>query len=814
MRVLKFGGTSLANAEKFQIVLQIIIKKFKKEQIGIVLSAPSTITNLLFNSITLVLEKKKKIKEIIKKIYIFFRNLINSFKTTKQIIKYKKLKKKIKKKCIFLQKKLKIIKYAKTCSDSIKAKIISIGEKISVYIMYFLLKIKKYHITIIDPVKNFITTGTYLNSKIDLKNSKNNIEKLKIPKTNIILMPGFIAGNQNKKLVILGRNGSDYSAAALSVCTNAKICEIWTDVDGIYTCDPQKISTAVLLKNLIYQEAQELSFFGAKILHPSTISPLKKNNIPCIIKNTNNLTSKGTKINNETKKSHVFIKGLTYIKKIFLITFKIFKKIKILKYIELILNFINIHKIKIFFIKPSYTHQKILICLPTEKKKIILKNLNNFFLKDLSKKKIIYFKITQNLSLISLISSNFYYNHYIIQFIFQTIQKYKKNIIEIDHSLYNFHFLILLNNTILSSFLKTLHQKIYYQRKKIHIFIIGIGGIGQTLLKQITQQKEFLKNKNKKICIHVISNSKKYLFDKKNILNFDLKNLKQDTLKNFDLKEILKLPENFNIQNPILIDCTSSTQIAKNYINIFKKGFHIVSANKKSNTTNFQSYKKIHKTALFYKKKFFYETHVGAGLPIIKNLKNLLSTGDKFQKFSGILSGSMSFIFGLLEKNITFSKAVKKAKKLGFTEPDPREDLSGIDIARKLLIIAREIGYKLELSDIKIENILPKNILKLKNIEEVMTNLTTLDNIFFEKNKIAQKMNQVLRFIGTIKKDGVCEVKLKSISKKNPLYKIKNGENIFVFYTQYYSPIPLIIQGYGAGKNVTASGMFSDLLHI
>ncbi|WP_343126666.1 bifunctional aspartate kinase/homoserine dehydrogenase I [Buchnera aphidicola] len=810
MRVLKFGGTSLANAKKFEIVSQIILKKIQKEQICVVLSAPATLTNFLVNSIPETFQKKKKNTEYI---YFFCIKIINSIKILKNTIQYKNLKTKLEKRCHFLENLYQKIKTLKKCPDFIKAQIISIGEKISVDIMKNILSTYKFPITIIRPEKSFITTGSYLKSKIILRISQKNILKLKIPSKNIILMPGFIAGNFKKKLVVLGRNGSDYSAAALSVCINAKNCEIWTDVNGVYTCDPQKLSTGIFLKHLSYQEAQELSFFGAKILHPQTISPLKKKNISCIIKNTNNPNNLGTIINNKIKKKDT-VKGVTYIHHISQIIIKISHITNIFKYFSYVTKEIHEHNIKIFFLKFSRTYKKIFIYIPTKNSLKILKFLKKIFFKELTTKKILYIQEKNSLSLIAIISSNFYKKKYVIKKIFETIQIYRNFIIEISHNLYNYSFLIILKSSYFLKIFKNLHNNIFLSIKKIHIFLIGIGNIGSTLLKQINIQKESLKKKNIKIYVHLISNSKKFLFHQNHIKNCNLHIFKKKSLKKFNLKKILNLPKDFNIPNPIFVDCTSSLEIAKNYIKIFKKGFHIVSANKKSNTINFTEYQKIHNTSFIYKKNFFYETHVGAGLPIIKNLKNLLLTGDKLEKFYGILSGSMSYIFGLLENGFSFSKAVKNAKKLGYTEPDPREDLSGIDIARKLLIIAREIGYSLELSDIKIEKILPKEILKLTDIKQVMLQLTTLDSLFFKKYKKAQKNKKVLRFVGSITNKGTCKVKIKYISKKNPLHKIKNGENIFIFYTKYYSPIPLILRGYGAGKNVTAAGIFSDVLNI
>ncbi|UDG80537.1 bifunctional aspartate kinase/homoserine dehydrogenase I [Candidatus Annandia pinicola] len=818
MKVLKFGGTSLANAQKFLNVANIIKNSCKKNKIFVVLSAPSKITNYL----VYIIESKIKNKiinnyiNIVKKIFF---NLVLELKNYLIKLNDNKIFNILQYEFKELKNILHGIGLLKKCPKKTYAKIICLGEKLSVQIMSELLKSYNYNISIINPVKYLKATGDILESTVDINKSryliKNKINnKIYKDKNNITLMAGFTAGNYDDDIVVLGRNGSDYSAAVLTACLKASCCEIWTDVDGIYTCDPKKVTNAILLKNISYKEAIELSYFGAKVLHPRTISPLFKYNIPCLIKNTNNPKSHGTIISSNKKKNNYCVKGITYLKDISMFNIYGSNKCNIINIISRILNVISSKKIPINLITQSYSENSISFCIfnkDINKTKIILENE---FSLEFKSKILNYLKIIKNLSILSLVGDNIKKNINILPNIFYSLLKSKINIVSNIQGLSKNVISVLLNNSNINDAIKIIHQNIFFKKKYLELFIIGIGIIGKTLIKQICQQQIILNNKNINIKVCGIANSKYILT---NIKGINLNNWKKSFNKNyniFNIKILLELIKKNNLFNPTIIDCTSSNLISNEYVNFLSKKINVVTANKKANTSSLYYYQKIKYNTINYNIKFLYETNVGAGLPIIENLKNLLYSGDKIINFSGILSGSLSFIFGKLDEGISFSKATKMACDMGFTEPDPREDLSGMDVARKLLILAREVGYILELKDIYIDNIIPKIFNKFSNTKKFMENLYLLDKGFKNIYNIIKKKNKVLRFIGIIKSNGKCEIKIKAINKFNPLYEIKNGENALVIYSKYYNPIPMVIRGYGAGDNVTAAGVFSDLLRI
>ncbi|XBC39401.1 MAG: bifunctional aspartate kinase/homoserine dehydrogenase I [Buchnera aphidicola (Nurudea shiraii)] len=816
MKILKFGGTSLANATMFLRSSQIIQKSFENEQVAVVLSAPEKITNFLINIIENSIKKKSISCEIyeIKKI---FSELISNIHQKNNNFPHKLVTEIIENKFLKLKRIFNGINLLEQCPDNIRAKIICYGELLSVIIMENILKSNSHEVTIINPKKNLLATGGYLDSTIDIYISTSRIHSINIPKNHIILMAGFIAGNKKNELVVLGRNGSDYSAAILSVCLKGKICEIWTDVDGIYTCDPKYIKDAKLLKALSYQEAIELSYFGANVLHPKTIAPLSEFKIPCLIKNTKNPSSHGTIIHKNSNDTVTSIKGITHLNNIIMFCIEKYKENNMISITSRIFSIMSLNKIEIILVTQCSPEFSINFCISKNYMEKTFNVLKNEFHLELKNKLLRPIKIIKNLAILSIIGSGITTQKNSFHKIFLKLSKIYIKIFSISQELSKNSISIVIHNNHILSGTKAIHDILFKNRNfySAELFLIGIGGVGNTLLNQLQKQQYQLKSKNINLKICGIANSKKILKNVENGIN--LNNWKESfsiTEEPFKINDLISLSKHNNLINPIIVDCTSDQKIADQYAKLLTSGFNIVASNKKANTSNMQYYKNIRSSALHSNKKFLYETNVGAGLPIIENLKHLFYAGDKLIHFRGILSGSLSFIFGKLEENILLSEATKQARELGFTEPNPKDDLSGIDVARKLLVLAREIGLNLELKDIKINPILPEKFNHISNSNDFITQLQDLDQVFYDRIKKIAKNGKTLRFVGIINKQGSCEVKIDEVNKQDPLYEIKNGENALAFYSKYYNPIPLVLRGYGAGKVVTAAGVFSDILRI
>ncbi|QJC33841.1 bifunctional aspartate kinase/homoserine dehydrogenase I [Enterobacteriaceae endosymbiont of Donacia provostii] len=816
MKVLKFGGTSLQNAEKFLLVSNIVKNYLKKEKIAVVLSAPANITNNLELMINKILEKKNYKKDFI---YIknFFIDLVNNLKKKNNDINMTILNGKINKILSKIKNLLNGIKYINYCPDIIKAKILSQGENFSIILLESLLIIKKYKIYIIYPKKYLLAYGNYLESTVDINKTYQNIKKINLSNINLILMPGFSAVNKNKETVLLGRNGSDYSAAILSVCLKANCCEIWTDVNGIYTADPNIISNTQLLKFISYQEAINLSYFGAKVIHYKTLLPMLKQNIPCVIKNIMDIKNNGTLINHFNINQHLLpkIKGITELKNMSMLNIfgnqnKYMKNI-----ISRILFIIFQSKIPINFITQSSEDCNINLFLMDKNIDNLKSILEEKFYLEFKFNYIKPIKIIKNLSLITLIFNNINYSKNIISNFLQIFKITKTNIIGISQNIFQNYITVAIDKYNTNRIIKIAHEILFHKSKILEIFIIGTGGIGSTLLQQINNNIDFFKKKNIFLKIYTILNTKYSLIDFNgiNIKNWQ-KKIKYNISKNNQIKYLLQNIKKHKLINPVIIDCTSSQEIADQYINFLNSGLNIIAVNKKANSSSIKYYNDIRLISSKLNLKFLYETNVGAGLPVINTLKNLLKTGDQIKKFIGILSGSLSFIFGKLEEGMILSKSIIMAQEMGFTEPDPRIDLTGIDVARKLLILAREIGFQIELKDIIIESVIPSKLNKNNSIKEFFYSLSEIDQIYMEKIQNAKKNHQVLRYIGSISDKGICKVEIIKINNNHPFFNIKNGENSFAFYTNYYQPYPLVLRGYGAGNNVTAAGVLTDLLHI
>ncbi|QIQ41241.1 MAG: bifunctional aspartate kinase/homoserine dehydrogenase I [Buchnera aphidicola (Aphis urticata)] len=813
MKLLKFGGTSLANAKKFLCVADIIETKKNHEQVAIVLSAPAKITNYLVN----IIENNLNINQASEQIELSEKICIEIIKNIKKIqsnFLYEETKKIIKTEFNQLKNIIHNFALLKKYPENIQAIIMSRGEILSIEIMKNILISRFHQVTIINPVKNIISKGSFLNSTVDIHASKKCISKINIKNDHIILMAGFIAGNKKGELVILGRNGSDYSAAILACCLNSNLCEIWTDVDGVFTADPRKIFNTFLLKSISYEEVMELSYFGAQVLHPRTIEPLKNFNIPCIIKNTSNIKSKGTLICEKNNSNENMLKSVTNIDDIvmFIVSGDLIKQNNNL--IAKILDILKKANINIILITQASSKNNFNFCILEKDTKKTLILLDQLYELELKEKLLNNINIIRHLSILSIIGFNIFQQSNLTSKIFSALGKSRINVLAISQGSSKYSISVVIKKKNVLQSMQTIHDELFYKKKIINVFLIGIGGVGTSLINQILKQKNFLENKNIEIKIRTIANSKKILFLNNYI---DLKHWEQyfkESKEKFNLEIFNKSLKDNDFVNSVVIDCTSDEHLSKQYVNFISKGLHVIASNKKANTSSLEYYNKIRHTALKENKKFLYETNVGAGLPVIQTLQNLFHTGDNLICFKGILSGSLSFIFGKLEENILLSDATKKAKDLGFTEPNPCDDLSGIDVARKLLILAREVGYKIELKDIKIEPILPEYFKKYNNTEEFLYKLKKMDAIFVDRVKKAKNSGRVLRFVGTIEKGGKCSVKIEEINSNNPLYKVKNGENALTFYTNYYQPIPLVLRGYGAGNNVTASGVFSDLLRI
>jgi len=821
MKVLKFGGSSLASAQKIFSVVSIIedqVSNNEQEElhenstssVAIVVSAPGGVTNQLVGLID-SLSENDDTAQLLDKLNSGLVNIAEEIETVFSGKGKSLLSTQVENKFKKLYKLIEGVKLLGHCPDQTQAQILTFGERLSILFLKWIFDQKKVGICLIEPEKFLVAENQTGDTLANLALSKEKFSEHYKSFPSISLMPGFVGVSSNGNTITLGRNGSDYSAAILAVCIKAKICEIWTDVDGVYNADPRLVKDAELVKQMTFNEAIELSYFGAKILHPKTITPLSLNNIPCLIKNSLAPERPGTlisrKANNEVK-----VKAIASLNNVAMLNISgpgMKAKLGLTNRIFASLDKFNV---QVILISQSSAAYRISLCISCEQATLAEECLQEEFELELENQRVDPIQVMRNLSIVSLVGDQMQQQKGIAAKFFSSLSQAGVNIIAIAQDSSERSISAVVRSQRTDDAVSVCHRNLFVKRASIDVFIIGCGTVGSELLEQIKRQQSFLLEKNIDLVVYGIASSKHLLLNNKGI---DLSNGWRDALKSssdtFSIDRLKQFVDDNHLLNPVIVDVTSNSKIAMQSDKILASNFHLVAANKKANTASYEYYQKLRKVAQKNKRRFLYETNVGAGLPIIDNLQSLLGAGDELEIFEGILSGSLSYIFGLLHDGLSLSQATLQAKGLGYTEPNPAEDLSGLDVARKVLIIAREVGLNLELEDIQLESVVPEELAKEEDGEQFLKSLPNVDAEIQQKVQQAESENKVLRYVARIE-NGQCKVGIQAVDKNNPLYVVKNGENAIAMHTRYYNPIPFVIRGYGAGSTVTAAGLFADLL--
>ena len=804
MKVLKFGGSSITP----EIVLNVKkIVESKKEPVVVVVSALTGITDKLYKVTELAAAGDSAYTEVLNEICSLHTNMVDALHldTTTARTSVNKLLDELK-------NILQGVFLIKDISDRIADTIVGYGEQLSSIIVSRLID-GAIHVD----SRTFIKTHTQFGRHVvDFELTNELITKQFENMPSVVVCGGFIASDKETgHTTNLGRGGSDYTAAILAAQLNASILEIWTDVDGFMTADPRIIKNAYVIEKLTFVEAMELSNFGAKVIYPPTIFPVFHKDIPIRIKNTMKPENEGTYISHEKvadgKKA---IKGISSINDTALITIQGLGMVGVIGVNRRIFKAVAQHGISVFLVSQAASENTTSFAVKNADVELALEVLREEFKQEITNGEINHIKAEKDLATIAIVGENMKRTPGIAGKLFGALGRGGINVIACAQGASETNISFVTDLKSLRKALNVIHDSFFLSEyQELNVFLAGVGTVGGSLLEQIKhQQKKLMMEKGLKINVVGIANLDKALFNREGI---DLQNYKKlleeegidSSTENFK-NEILLM----NIFNSVLVDCTASPEIADIYHDMLANNISVVAANKIAASGDYDNYMNLKELARKRGVKYLFETNVGAGLPIMNTINNLTNSGDKILRMEAVLSGTLNFIFNTISAEIPFSKAVLMAKEARFAEPDPRIDLSGTDVIRKLVILAREAGYRVEQEDVKKNLFIPDSFFK-GTLDDFWKNLPTLDKEFEEKRKLLETKQMKYRFVATMD-NGDCSVGLQAVASTHPFYDLEGSNNIIMITTERYKEYPMIIKGYGAGASVTAAGVFADIISI
>lgn len=824
MITLKFGGTSMGSAARILNSAEIIIGRAADDRASVVVSAVAGVSNTLQASIDGCIAGSSA-EQFISKIRETHLQICNEIQSKLQDFDTSSVMKKIDELLAECQKLLQGVTAFGECPQTVYCRIMGMGELMSSPVMEAVLHAEKQSVLLLDSRKYIITSGEQGEGDPDYIVTADALKQYRDgecnTQTQILLFPGFVCswvGGTGKAPVpgLLGRNGSDFSAAIIGSSLGAKKVEFWTDVDGIYTADPRIVKDALIVDDMSYEEAMELSFFGSKILHPKTLAPLAAKGIEAWSLNSLNPAARGTRIGKGPFEctglaKSCAVRGISCLKNTAMISVSGTGMRGRTGMAGRVFAAVSRISVSVLLITQSSSEYTISLCVRGSQADIARDAIAKEFELEIQDSIIDPVEVQKDCAIVSVVGDGMVKKRGTAGKFFDALATYGINILAIAQGSSERCISAVIRGEKGDMAVRAAHVFFFHSAQAIDLFVFGSGGIGGALLNQIRMQQKKLLAQNIDIKVYAIARTKTMLLNPDGI---DLNSWKDSLAaadKKTSLDEIIKFSHEMKLLNPVFVDCTASYELPERYLDILNAGMHIATPNKRANSMSIDFYHQLRATANTMHRRFLYETNVGAGLPIIDTLQNLFKSGDRLTGFSGIMSGSLSYIFGRLDEGAAFSQAVYEAREKKFTEPDPRDDLNGMDVARKTLIIAREAGLEIELGDIVINRVFPESFNTEGSTDEFLKRLPEIDTHFTKKIAALKAQGKVLRMGASIQ-NGKCFVGMLEVPSEDPLYGVKGGENAFVFHTERYNPIPLTIRGYGAGSDVTAAGVFGDIL--
>lgn len=808
MKVLKFGGTSVGTVKSLTHVKRIV--ESEEEPVIVVVSALGGITDMLIATARMASKGDTSYLQNYAKIIERHNDVINGMVPKDKLLDVHSVVDPLLEELGNIYRGVALIKDLSSRSLDI---IVSYGERLSSAIISRIIDSAQYFDS-----RNFIKTVRQFNKHVvDFPTTESLVRSVFDRFSGkVAVVPGFISSDkENGDITNLGRGGSDYTASIIAASLNARLLEIWTDVDGFMTADPRVISNAYVIDQLSFVEAMELCNFGAKVVYPPTIYPVFHKNIPIIIKNTFNSAAPGTKISNDVvHEDSRAIKGISSISDTSLVTVSGLGMVGVIGINSRIFQCLAQNGISVFLVSQASSEHNTTFALKSDDADLAVAVLNNEFEKEIEIGEITSITAEKNLATVAVVGENMKHTPGIAGKLFNSLGRSGISVIACAQGASETNISFVVNGDNLRKTLNVIHDSFFLSEYQVlNLFIVGVGHVGKRLIEQIRHQQSNLKD-NKALELNVVgvANSHHCIFDRNGI---DIEHY-ADILGKSEMvasptticDEIIKM----NIFNPVFVDCTATKDIAAMYDRLLSHNVNVVAANKLAASSKYDNYKKLKQIARKRDVKFLFETNVGAGLPIINTINSLINSGDKILKIEAVLSGTLNYIFNVLSEKVPLSKAVMMAKEAGYSEPDPREDLSGKDVVRKLVILSREAGYRIETEDVKKNLFVPESLMQ-GTTEDFFKNIASIDDEFEKRRAATAQSGRALRFVARLE-DGAATVGLEEVASDSPFYSLESSNNVILITTERYKEYPMEIKGYGAGAEVTAAGVFADIISI
>ncbi|HLP50543.1 MAG TPA: bifunctional aspartate kinase/homoserine dehydrogenase I [Chitinophagales bacterium] len=809
MQVLKFGGTSVANAENIGKTIAIIQRALKKEDTMVVVSALGGTTDILIDAGKLAAAGNEAYKE---KLSLIEQRHLQTIKELVPVANQSAILSEIKKQCNELEAICEGIFLLRELSPRTLDRIVSFGELMSSIIISHKLKSMDVKHEWSDSRNLIQTNSNYTFAAVNFEATNKKITAfVKQHPSALYLFPGFIASDADGITTTLGRGGSDYTAAIFAAAVKASVLEIWTDVSGMMTADPRLVQNVKVIPRISYQEAMELSHFGAKVIYPPTIQPAMSLGMPLWIKNTFAPDDEGTLIENKTDANQNIVSGISSIGKVAMLLLEGSGMIGIPGFSKRLFDALSKEKINVILITQSSSEHSICVAVDEANAAKAKAAVDAEFEYEISVKKLDPLNVENQLAIVALVGDNMKNHPGISGRMFSALGKNGVNIRAIAQGSSEKNISAVITAPDVKKAINVLHEEFFETvYKQVNLFIAGAGNVGRRLIEQLKQQKTYLQ-KHLRINIRVagIANSRQVLLNEEGLdLDKWEENLKAAPAAKPDA--LYQFIVDKNLRNSVFVDVTANEEVSKSYSALLQKSVSVVACNKIAASSAYENYEHLKQQAREFNTSFLFETNVGAGLPVIGTLNDLMRSGDEVQKMQAVLSGTLNFVFNNYDGSRTFASVVKQAQDEGYTEPDPRLDLGGTDVMRKILILAREAGYKMEMSDISNDVFLPAECMQ-GDVSEFYKSLEKYEAHFKKLYDEASAKDCKLKFVAQLN-EGKASVGLQHIDRQHDLYHLYGKDNVVLFYTRRYSQQPLVIKGAGAGADVTASGVFADIL--